>query len=84
MNYIFPETKFAKENDIGTQSDHVCEEYHEFLDATIGSDEEKEEAMDYYHSLETLFRIWERQGVDMEAVRQKVFEKNRRRGYYYD
>lgn len=44
--------------------------------------EAMEEAMDLYHSLETLFRIWEREGVDMGAVRQKVFEKNRRRGYY--
>jgi phosphoribosyl-ATP pyrophosphohydrolase len=84
MNYIFPETKFVRENTPERQLDHVMSEAIELQDELMEDATEKirEEAMDLYHSLETLFRIWERQGVDMEAVRQKVFEKNRERGYY--
>lgn len=84
MNYIFPAVKYAKENNALRQSEHVSEEYHEYYNTLIGSDEEKEEAMDLYHSLETLFRIWERDGVDMDAVQKNVFKKNRGRGYYND
>ena len=84
MNYIFPETKFVRENNKDTQIDHVTSEIYEFMYSKPNTDEGKEEAMDLYHSLETLFRIWERHGVDMGAVQRKVFEKNRRRGYYYD
>jgi hypothetical protein len=38
------------------------------------TDEEKEESMDLYHSIETLFRIWERQGVDMDAESYRVLK----------
>lgn len=82
MIYIFPETKFVKKNRIITQIKHISNEYYEFIKTSMESEEEKEEAMDLYHSLETLFRIWESKGIDMEAVQGKVFEKNRERGYY--
>ena len=82
MIYIFPETKFVRENNNKKQQVHVVSEWREFMNAEWNTAEEKEEAMDLYHSIETLFRIWEKQGVDMEAVRQKVFDKNRARGYY--
>lgn len=90
MIYIFPETKFVGENTADKQLNHVISEAIELQDELMNdfySDSPeltREEAMDLYHSLETLFRIWESQGVDMEAVRQKVFEKNRARGYYDD
>jgi hypothetical protein len=85
MMYIFPETKFVRENTVKQQIDHVISESIELHQEELMEDDtdyEYEEAMDLYHSLETLFRIWEREGVDMEAVRQKVLEKNRARGYY--
>ena len=83
MIYIFPETKFVRENNNKKQQVHVASEWREFMDTKWNTEEEREEAMDLYHSLETLFRIWERDGVDMEAVRQKVIKKNRERGYYH-
>lgn len=82
MKYIFPETKFAKTNNIWAQIMHVKSEWVEFTHTKTNTEEFYAEAVDLYHSLETLFRIWEREGVDMEAVQEKVFEKNRERGYY--
>lgn len=82
MNYIFPATKFITENNIWEQIMHVKSEWEEFTHTNPGTEEFYEEAMDIYHSLETLFRIWKREGVDMDEVRQKVYEKNRGRGYY--
>jgi hypothetical protein len=96
MNYIFPETKFAKENTDIEQINHVFSEVKEILQECKKevipagliiksyNDSFIEEAVDLYHSLETLFRILELHGVDMDAVQRKVFEKNRRRGYYDD
>ncbi len=72
MNYIFPATKFITENNIWEQIMHVKSDTEEFY----------AEAVDLYHSLETLFRIWEREGVDIEAVREKGVGKNRERGGY--
>jgi hypothetical protein len=53
----------------------------EFL--TSGSRlQEIEEAMDLYHSLETYFRICEREGIDVDGQRSYVQSKNEARGYY--
>ena len=93
MRYLFPTTKFVKTNTIGQQLQHVFSESMELQVAAIDKidavsitykidEHAMEEAVDLYHSLETLFRIWESQGVDMEAVMQKELEKNRDRGYY--
>ena len=82
MRYTFPATRFVTENNADDQIRHVVIDFWEFIEARDESVNEKEEAMDLYHSLETLFRIWEREGVDIEAVRRKVLEKNRERGYY--
>lgn len=43
-----------------------------------------EEAWDLYHSLESLFRMWEALGVDINKYRQDVEHKNRVRNYYLE
>lgn len=54
MSYTFPATKFVENNTIDLQVEHVRSEFFEFFYET---DIEKkiEEAVDLYHSLETLF-----------------------------
>ena len=81
FRYNFPPVRFCVV-DSAIQAAHVKSEADEFYAAKPGSDHEKEEAMDLYHSLETLFRIWEREGTDITALRQKVIDKNTDRGYY--
>ena len=84
MRYIFPPTKFVRENTPTKQISHVFGEFEEFKHThpQFNAQQHYQEAVDLYHSLETLFHIWEATGVDMEAVMQKVLDKNRERGYY--
>lgn len=81
MSYTFPATKFVEENTIDLQVEHVRSEFFEFFYET---DIEKkiEEAIDLYHSLETLFRIMEKEGFDIEKAFEAVKQKNQARGYY--
>lgn len=41
-----------------------------------------EELMDADHAIETALRILEAEGVDLDAVKRGVIEKNDARGYY--
>ncbi len=41
-----------------------------------------EEVADLEHSIQTYWDCREREGADVESIRQAVIEKNRRRGYY--
>ena len=77
MIYAFPKTKFTEENSGCEQLEHIFSEVLE-----ITNDYAVEEAMDLYHSLETFFHILATNGVNVDAVQQRVFEKNRNRGYY--
>lgn len=81
MQYNFPATKFAKENTMMKQIQHVESEIEEYFNS-LGFNEKFEEAIDVYHSLETLFRILERQGTDINLAFEKVQQKNEARGYY--
>lgn len=84
MNYNFPKIRFVDENSIDEQLDHLrselVEAYHAFLSGHMGDCDM--EVADLYHSCETYFRMREKAGVDIEAVRQAVIEKNTNRGYY--
>lgn len=84
MNYNFPEIKFTRQNNITTQLHHVQSEYHEMIQEITGSPKQIMEAIDLYHSLETLFRILEREGIDMDTYFEAVKKKNQDRGYYRD
>lgn len=81
MNYTFPATKFVEENTIDLQVEHVRSEFFEFF-YEPNLDKKIEEAIDLYHSLETLFRIMEKEGFDIEKAFEAVKQKNQVRGYY--
>lgn len=82
--YSFPKTKFVTENTIDQQVDHIRSEYvefqREFTAARMGLADH--ELADLYHSIETYFRMRERQGVDIKATFAEVQQKNQDRGYY--
>ena len=81
VNYSFPATKWARTAKASEQKDHVISEFIEML--TADSQLKKlEEAIDLYHSLETHFRILERDGIDIPGHFKNVYEKNKVRGYY--
>lgn len=94
MNFIFPTTRFVRENSPGDQLMHVLEEIREVLAIAEGQYEDLEEAMkddrlreelnDLRHSLETLTRVEIRTRVALAVRhdRQQVIEKNAARGYY--
>jgi len=88
MQYNWPETKFARQNTLDEQLEHVLSEAKEVKDALKDKNstvlEIESELADLHHSLETYFRILERyesqQYVDhlIESTRQK----NDERDYY--
>jgi hypothetical protein len=81
VNYSFPATKWARTAKASEQKDHVISEFIEML--TADSQLKKlEEAIDLYHSLETYFRILERDEIDIPGHFRKVYKKNKARGYY--
>lgn len=41
-----------------------------------------EELMDVIHAAETALRLLEAEGMDLDAIKRGVIEKNQRRGYY--
>jgi hypothetical protein len=83
MNYSFPPTKWIRTATADKQIKHVSSEMIEVLTSENGA-HELEEALDLYHSLETYFRICERDGIDINKYRQMVQAKNEARGYYAD
>lgn len=95
MRYIFPPTKFVRENSVEEQLLHILSEVSELIDEitikhindyhyeVIGHTTKMlGEAIDLHHSLETLFRKLEDMGVDVEGGFQGTLDKNRARGYY--
>lgn len=80
---LYPRIKFASTNTLDDQFDHICEEYREAVLA-YGKGHRDEELADLEHSIQTYFDIRASQGIDINAVRQAVIEKNRIRGYYLE
>lgn len=85
MRFAFPKTTFARTLSIEEQLVHVFSEVDEL--AACGpevTDELLGEAFDLYHSLETLFRIVERErgAIAVHDLQHAVFAKNFARGYY--
>lgn len=81
IRYSFPATKWVKMAKASEQKDHVISEFIEMLTADTQL-KKLEEAIDLYHSLETYFRILERDGIDIPGHFKNVYEKNEARGYY--
>jgi hypothetical protein len=87
ISYSFPLTKWVKTATAAKQKNHFYSEWNEYLDAAAyehDSQHELEELIDLYHSLETYFRILERDGIDVGAAFERVKQKNESRGYYAD
>jgi|GEM_PF-1778987 len=84
--YSWPETIYASRNSLGEQLDHILSEVDEITE--LGppvSPLIHMEIADLQHSIETFWRILERQTNGEEyiaAVFQAVEDKNRKRGYY--
>ena len=67
------------------QLSKVHEEFNEVTDAYFSEETPEriaEELMDLDHSVEQALRKLERIGVDLNAVKRGVIEKNDARGYY--
>lgn len=97
INYSFPPTKFTKKNNINEQIIHIISEIEEFkkeIDLEISSEGKLsvgtyypeqmfEELLDLYHSIESLFRIAERDDlININDLKIKTYQKNYERGYY--
>jgi hypothetical protein len=82
MNYSFPATKWVKTATRNNQKDKIIDEGREFQLTKDGSEHEIEEAIDIFQSLETYFRILERNGVNVDGHMFNVQMKNTARGYY--
>lgn len=84
LMFSFPEIKFAHTNTIGQQIEHIQEEFIEAMkevnDGNMGAADI--EFMDLWHSLETYFRIRQKQGISVHATARAVLEKNEKRRYY--
>ncbi len=85
MKFMFPATKFVRENNIFEQVDHLESELIEVRKAK-SIEELAEELLDVIHSAETSLRILLRDkfiiDTDLERIRKKTLKKNRERGYY--
>ena len=81
MKGHFPEIKFVRLNSPSEQWEHVLSEFKEVKTAKH-PDDALMEKVDLFHSLETYFRILERQGVDVQKLFQKTVQKNLKRRYY--
>ncbi len=84
--YYFPTARFVEESDLPRQVIHLGSEFVDFcLKLSWGRKTRADiEAADLYHSIETYFRMREREGLDVEALFKKVENKNQKRGYYHD
>lgn len=82
FNYNFP--AIVTNNTLFRQFKKIQEEAHE-LEGTWewkNTEATDEEVMDVIHACETYLRIRERQGANIDDIRQQVENKNRIRGYY--
>ena len=87
MNWNFPKTKFVDDNDRDHQFEHVVSEVVEVSNAIALQESAgriDEELMDLFHSLETYWRIQEKErGPEYVAgMRRYVTDKNAARDYY--
>lgn len=85
LNFNFPKSRFVAENTLGKQIDHILSEVEEVREAfEISNEAVEEELADLTHSLETFWRKMqlERGEEYVEALFDRVEEKNRVRGYY--
>lgn len=86
MRFNFPKTKFADENGVYEQLQHVQSEIKEMFEAYFNEpdiDIFAGEAMDASHSIETLLRILEeKRGVNLSKIRCLTERKNMLRHYY--
>lgn len=86
MQFNFPATKFAEENNGFSQAHHVISEAFEAKEALLEgrNDDMLEELADLHHSLETFWRILGKSlGEDhVEMIFERVILKNKKRGYY--
>jgi len=85
MKFNFPKTKFAEQNTIGKQIEHVLSEAVEVQMELMKSNERAEDELaDLTHSLETLWRIVvaERGEAYVQHLFERVIEKNAERNYY--
>ena len=84
MKKLYPSVKFVKTNGFYDQLKHVYSEVKEVIDEIDGSLEDLlMEICDLEHSIQTAFEIVEKKfGADIDAIRARVVEKNRKRGYY--
>lgn len=82
---IYPRTKWSNTVTSAEQLRHVNSEMIEARHAYLGGegqDRIDEEVGDIEHSIQTYWDCRTREGADVDAIRQKVIEKNRVRGYY--
>jgi len=81
---VFPTVKYVWVNTLNQQMDHVLSEVVEATQDLINGrlGDMDMEVMDIIHSCETLLRMREAKGIDLESVRKAVVEKNGYRGYY--
>lgn len=87
FDYQLPKIKYADTNTFKKQLEHVLSEAWEIFKCIVFREDKfrvLEECMDLYQSLETLFRIAERDNFMMDYTKRKVIRKNRERGYYYE
>jgi F0F1-type ATP synthase delta subunit len=88
MSFFWPETKFARENSIADQLEHVFSEVEEVKQALKTPDIDimavDMEILDLHHSLETFIRVLQRfeSPEYIQHLREIVINKNRERGYY--
>lgn len=81
---IYPQTKWSDTATSKEQYLHIREEYHEAERARLFESQNRldEEISDLEHSIQTYWDCRAREGADVDAIRQKVIEKNRVRSYY--
>ena len=97
IEYNFPKTIYAEKNTFHEQVEHFlseAQEVREVMDAVEQSWQETgdvpeplierllEELADAYHSIETTFRILDREQSLVPSLFNLVEQKNRERGYY--
>lgn len=84
MQGWFPPAHKFTGSSIRAQALHLRSESEEVLDALGEDDLERvaEETLDAIHCGETLLIILGKQGVDVAGVQQRVYRKNKARGYY--
>lgn len=91
MKRHYPRTKWSDTETSQGQLDSVRRESQEVRNEVLRlmsmglsptMDRVDEEMADLEHSIQTYWDCREREGADVEAIRQAVVEKNRQRGYY--